>query len=341
MPEFKIIHFILPDRGAEASIYVRAKSLKDFRSNGTRFEFLSTTFPLINSRVRRKLFWAIYNFKLIKKRIPSRFEALYFIKPSSFFLLFFCRIYGYKVYIDINDPLHRREHLGCFGIIKFILFCLVANGLIFESYEYYQYWKWMFFKKSTIIEDTPQIHKIYEKYKTREHNLIIWFGSKETSIVLMQYIDYFKAASEKSYKFLLMGADSAIVSKITEAGCLCESVDKYDHSVLVENLERAQFAFIPMPNKPSYTLRGNLKAKMAMAFGCIVLASDIPMHNRLIKNTYDGFLFKDLTSFSNYLESIRKMNVSEVINISKAANHKIMSNFNPENQAKQICEFVK
>lgn len=326
------------------SVFVRAQCLRGFEPKGWKFIFISG--PCLYEkkiRVVRHIFAAfhylseLFKIKFIRKNVA----AVYFIKPTSALALIASRyIFGLKTFIDVNDPLHLHEFLGRFSEIKFRIFMAIVDGVIFESLEYQKYCEKRALKKYTIIEDTPQFEMSLVNYSAREF-YVVWFGSPKTSNVLLSYIEHLKLFSEKGYKVWLLGAAQDVVDKIKENGVSVKLTEKYDHKTLIDIVSSATFSFVPMPNNNLFSLRGNLKAKFSMACGCLTIASNLPMHERLIDNYRNGYLFNDLPEFKNILNEIL-IDLSEAISrVGRRANLEIVSKYNRRAHAEKICSFIE
>ena len=335
------VFFILPPDKSMASIYVRGTCFEGFAPEGYEFKFISPESDYFKFSFAARL-KNLANYALAINKIKIRNNSnqyFYFIKPSSWVLLALCRfIYGCKVIIDINDPIHLPEHLGAFSRIKFIMMLRVANAAVFESMEYERYTRDWHGIPTVVIEDTPQFELSLINYKKRQ-NTLVWFGSPATSRILVNYIGHFKKVNRAGFSITLLGADVQVVKNLRECGIVCNSEDKYNHELLFNTLANALLSFVPMPNTESYSLRGNLKAKFSMATGCITIASDLPMHKRLIKNGVTGFTFSDFNEFCMIIDYIGKSNSIIHEGMGGAANCEIMINFNRKSHAEKICNF--
>lgn len=327
-----------------ASVYVRALCLEGSAPHGWNFDFLFG--PKVTGHIKfLKLFryrLIYYTLELIKIRLNSQISPyIYFIKPNSVLLLFVSRyILRLKTFIDVNDPLHLPEHLGRFSKYKFKLMLMISNGAIFESQEYKNYYEKNINKKSILIEDTPQFEISFINYHQRQP-LVIWYGSPETSKVLLEYIQFLKEFSKYGYKILFLGASPELIDQISKNGVNVELIKTYDHKLLVDTVSMAAISFIPMPNTESYALRGNLKAKFSMACGCITIASNLPMHSRLITNDLNGYLFDGFEDFSIILKKINEDLKGNINKIGRVANFEVISKFNRISHAKKICRFFE
>jgi hypothetical protein len=339
----KNVFFILPPTPMP-SIFVRAQCLSSFEPEGWKFIFISG--PCLYEkkiRVLRQFFAAFHYFsELFKiKFFRKNVAAIYFIKPSSILLLIVSRyFFRLKTFIDVNDPLHLHELLGRFSEIKFRIFMAIVDGAIFESLEYQKYCEKWALKKYAIIEDTPQFEISLINYSAREF-YVVWFGSPETSNVLLSYIDHLKLFSENGYKVWLLGAAQDVVEKIKENGVSVKLTEKYDHKILIDIVSSATFSFVPMPNTNLFSLRGNLKAKMSLACGCLTIASKLAMHERLIDNYRNGYLFNTLPEFEKVLNEILVDLSGAINNVGRIANLEVVAKFNRRDHAEKICSFFE
>lgn len=325
-----------------ASIYVRGLCLDGFSPQNFEFVFVHTEssktnnffkklFNLINTAI------SILNIKFDKKN-----DVLYFIKPSSVILLALCRfVFNYRIFIDVNDPLHRREHLGRFSKIKFICMANISNGIVYESMENEKQTRKWHISSTAIIEDTPQFEISFINYRIRAKN-VVWFGSPATSYILTDYIDFFKKFNQSGFGVVLLGADKKVQEFFNVNSVEYKSIDKYDHEILLEVLSENLLSFVPMPNIEAYNLRGNLKAKLSMAAGCITIASDLEMHRRLIHENETGFLFRNIKDFFKILDYITNPSNKKLIeSIGFMANQTIINKYNRNTHARKICDFFQ
>lgn len=335
----KNIIFVLPPNENMPSVFVRALCLEGFEPSGYKFIFLKGQKEQGNKLKRKFLrFFHYINILIVAKKTGQK-KYLYFIKPHSLLILISARLFfGFKVYIDVNDPLHLPEHLGAFSRFKFWAYMKICTGAVFESKEYANFNN-EFNEKITIIEDTPQFEVVYTNYRLRKEQ-VVWFGSPEASKDLIKYIELFKEFNLYGIRIILLGADRKIISIFKLEKIDFIFFDSYNHSDLKNILSESFYSFVPMQNSPLYSLRGNLKVKFAMASGCIVIASDLDMHNRLIENRVDGFIFENDESFYQILKKIMSFSVFEKEEIGKKANLKIVNNYSRVLHAEKICQYI-
>ena len=80
---------------------------------------------------------------------------------------------------------------------------------------------------------------------------------------------------------------------------------------------------------------------MSMACGCLTIASKLPMHERLIDNCRNGYLFNTLPEFEKVLNEIL-VDLRGVINkVGRIANLEVVSKFNRRDHAEKICSFIE
>jgi glycosyltransferase involved in cell wall biosynthesis len=340
----KTVFFIIPANRQMASAYVRALCLEGFTPNGWNFHFIFGPKVIENLKIWQRLYNRVFHYVIELTRIRLYIYVspyIYFIKPNSVLLLFISRyVLGFKTFIDINDPLHLPEHLGRFSKIKFNLMILIANGVIFESQEYKSYCKKKIDKNSTLIEDTPQFEISFINHLQREPT-VIWFGSPETSKVLIDQLEFLKEFSKHGYQIRLLGASPQVRDLIAGARVRVELIEKYDHESLVDAVCMAAISFVPMPKNDSFALRGNLKAKLSMACGCITIASNLPMHSRLITDGVNGYLFDGLDDFKIILQKIAEDPKGVLSRIGRLGNVEVVSKFNRIGHAKKISTFFE
>ncbi len=339
----KSICIILPlDKGL-ASAHVRGLCLEGFWPNDWEAKYWHGPKHIPEQKVFRNIVvWLHYIKMLFQMRLTAKnVVCTYFIKPSSVVVMLLARVvFGYKVIIDVNDPIHLPEHLGRYSVIRFKLFLMISNGVVFESLEYKDFCTKWHNKPVAVIEDTPQFEMSYVNYTDRQMRAV-WFGSPFTSKVLIEFVGYFKKLSESGFDIILLGADLKVVKILKNYSTNLVVVDKYDHKSLIRILSESTVAFVPMPKTQSYELRGNLKSKFAMASGCITVASNLKMHSRLIENQKTGYLFNGFDDFSEIINKISRSPSIGLKTIGKSANLKVMEGYNRYLHARQICDFIR
>lgn len=271
-----MIHSLTPITGANSSIWVRSG-------------YLEKKFPerITQQKIKQK-----FTFNEVKNN-KLKYKNVYLIKNFSILRLLYYRLWTHNhVVMDINDPIHLRQHSGKFGYIKCCLMFIIANHLVFESVEYAKFWK-RFNYKITVIEDTPQ-KKWSGNIKIKE-DIVLWYGSKETFKQLVQYSKYIKSLFPSNFRFVFLGIDATTLKLYFNNLTDPINYEEYNSDILFGWLERAKFAICVMPNEDQYTLRGNLKAKLAIAFGCKPILTDIAMHRRLTDNFGGGYYVEETT----------------------------------------------
>jgi glycosyltransferase involved in cell wall biosynthesis len=333
------IYFILPPNGNMPSVSVRALCLEGFEPSGKEFVYIHGPKQHANRIKRRIINLSHYFSKLLELSGRRETKCLYFIKPHSLLVLLISRyLFRFTIYIDVNDPLHLKEHLGRFSKVKFWFYMKVCNGAIFESEEYAKF-NIENFEKIRVVEDTPQFELSYINFHNRKKK-VIWFGSAETSKELIIYMDFFKKFKSEQIEIELLGVDDRVINVFRSEKIDFKFHKTYNHELLMDLLSDSLYSFVPMPDKPLYTLRGNLKVKFAMAAGCIVIASNINMHKRLIDHGKNGFLFSSDFDFYKVLEELNKTSSSGKAEIALSANLKIMNEYSRTKHAEKICEYL-
>ncbi len=325
-----------------ASIYVRALCLDGYAPPGFSFSFLNGPVNLSRFRILNFLQSTSHYLSALKKEIINKNNnsVVYFIKPRSIFLIFVVRfLLRLKIYLDVNDPLHRKEHLGFCSKIRFIHMLKLTHGVVFESDEYRNYCKEWFRGPVKTIEDTPQFEISFINFAKRKRR-VLWFGSPATSKMLTQFVSHFIEINRLGFEILLLGADPAVVEYLRSEGADVNSVPEYSHIDLLTEASDSMFCFVPMVHSEEFELRGNLKAKFGMAAGCITIASDLMMHRRLIVHGTDGFLFSNFQQFQQISRLVLKKNLTDLTKIAHNSNKKIMDLHCRERHAKKICEFM-
>ena len=224
----------------------------------------------------------------------------YLIKPYSLTVALLLRLNTKSLFIDINDPLHQRRHGGRISSFRLLSYIFVSTGLVIESREYYSLIKRFFgWKKMINIEDSVPENRYSDLVRDKDSKSILWFGSPETSKDLAGCISFFEELVRMRWSVRLLGCSESLSESYEMMGRRLglESVNtrnSYTQQELYAELRRAQVALVPY-FETADSLRGNLKCKLSMAFGCFTLASDIEMHRRLLwGNTAGGMMVKEL-----------------------------------------------
>lgn len=332
----KRLIFVLPSQKV-ASSRVRALCLSKHLNCEHAFYFVDRKYlkPLI-------LGYVINLFRFFKYLISldrRRSTVFIFIKPIYIFPVFVTRLFGFRdISLDINDPYH---HPMILGFAKTFILFILAPKKIFESIEYYNYCSRSkllkpFLNSTAIIEDSPQ--HTTKADLSRKEPIVVWFGSPTTSQCLLPYLSILRLWRQQGFTLILMGASSAVSTKIYDAGISHTLVEQYNFEELSEVLIRSQISFVPMPiGDPLFELRGNLKAKLAMSFACCVFAADLAMHRRLILSGHDGILFSTQDELS---ESVLSMTKMDLYHIMVQAYIKISTNYSAKSHAHMLSSFL-
>lgn len=293
------IIFVLPISAETISDYVRAKCLRYFAPCGISFQYFDRKLnKYLNKKILREIFLILllcYDYLAKYRKINNK--VFYFIKPEFPKIIWiFKNITKCKVIIDINDPLHLFPWIGPQKLMQLLR---VADAIIFESVEYYEYCVSNFdssiSNKSSIIEDTPQHEDVYDNQASRPR-VLSWVGSVSTCDALSDLTHFFKKMTELGYTTVLLGASKEIFKYFLQQKIKVELLEQYSNEMMAEVLKNSQFTVVPMHRTDRYELRGNLKAKICMSYGSCVLASDNRMHRRLIVDGKTGFLIKNFDS---------------------------------------------
>jgi hypothetical protein len=240
-----------------------------------------------------------------------------------------------KIISDINDPVHLPPYGSR---LKTLLILKFSNRIIFESQEYRKFWGEDKIASSSIIEDTPQHECIYLDYLIRVKQ-VIWVGSPAMSGVLLDFIPHLLLFNKSGFEVKLLGASASVVQILLNSGVRLFSLYEYDNVTLTKELATSAISFVPMPNSELYNLRGNLKAKISMACGCLTIASKNEMHERLIENQKTGFLFNSYADLRVMVEFISK-EYFLCKSIAFNGNLYIANNFTRTDHARKICEIA-
>ena len=335
------IIFVLPSEPGLPSEYVRAQCLFGVEPNGWKFLFYRRS----SSKQKKNKYWMyLSSLRDLVKGINALEEPsskVYLIKPLSVIEIIALKLFiRSPVYIDVNDPYHLEEFLGPNSLLKFKLIAYLCDGVIFESWENFNYHNKWVQKKSIVVEDTAQFVPSLELAADEsKQKTVVWVGSPKTSNVLLDSIDALKVFVSFDYNIELLGASDE-VSKTLIANNIDANVQtSYDREFLTKRLSVASISFVPMPDSNLFNLRGNLKAKLAMAFGCIVVAQNNEMHRRLIMPSNTGFLFSTDSDLQAILVEIENRKNREKIR--KGAIKYVQDYFTPQKHAQSLVDFFE
>lgn len=335
------IIFVLPSEPGLPSEYVRAQCLFGVEPNGWEFLF----YRRASSKQKKNKYWMYLSSlrNLVKgiKALEGSSSKVYLIKPLSVIEMIVLKLFiRSPVYIDVNDPYHLEEFLGPNSLLKFKLIAYFSDGVIFESLENFNCHDLWLQKKSIVVEDTAQfIPSLELAVDESKQKTVVWVGSPKTSNVLLDSLDALKAFISFDYELELLGASDE-VSKALIANNIDANVrTSYDREFMTQRLSVSSISFVPMPNINLFNLRGNLKAKLAMAFGCIVIAQNNEMHRRLIMPSNTGFLFSTVSDLETILVEIENKKNREKIR--KGAIKYVQEYFTPQKHAQLLVDFFE
>lgn len=269
----------------------------------------------------------------------SKYSDVYVVKSLSILSAFVVKLFFFhSSVLDINDPYHHSRILG--PVRATILFLLYPKK-VFESIEYLQFCQSTppfsaLVSNAKIIEDTHQHSCIVDFDKKKP--IVAWVGSSHTCTVLNDYILHLQYLNSIGLRISLLGLKPAVRHILDSHRISYDYKSQYTFEDLEHLLSTAQFAFVPMPaNDELFTLRGNLKAKLCMSFGCCVLASKLPMHQRLIMHGYDGILFRTMDDMSTCLSRLTPHTLSLIM---RNAYHKVHTNYSTSASAKRLYRYL-
>jgi glycosyltransferase involved in cell wall biosynthesis len=219
-------------------------------------------------------------------------------------------------------------------------FSLFKNSkmIVFESQEYRDLILSMNYKiqkKAFIIEDTPQNEFCCINYQTRR-NQVIWLGTNHTSKFLKDYFHYFHYFNDLNYQICFLGIDIDTEKFFKLRKIRAEYFNSYDRTLMEDKLLSSKVSFVPYSNVDIFKYRGNLKTKLSMAYGCVVIASNLDMHKRLINNGVNGYLYDNFNDFKQIRHT-----TSIFEKVSKNANNLIISQYTRSNHAQQILDLYE
>ena len=333
----KKIVFVLPFVEM-VSNYVRALCLQGYETEKWQFVYLKGTYPvLFRIFILRTVYrYSYYIYELWKLKSQSGLVVAYFIKPSSpFLLLLVRRLLGIRVMVDINDPYHLPQLLGFNATSNLFE---NADRLIFESEEYANYWHLNYSRITEIVPDTPQHECVYLNSASRDKS-VLWVGSPHTANYLRDYLKYFELFAAYGYQIRFLGISSETLSILHDAYFMFTFVENYNVDMLAEELSKALVSFIPMPEDNLFELRGNLKAKVSMGYGCLTIASGLPMHKRLITNKVNGYLFDGIDDFQEILVEIENRSIAS--SISLEGNKYVSNKYTRNRHASALIEIAE
>ncbi len=311
--------------------FVRAECLKNYCPKDWEYIYLKGKYPkFLNIIVIRYLYrLAFYLFMVSKFCFNKKNRVAYFIIPQNPLLIFIIsKIMRIKIISDISDAQHLDVFLGYKKTKSIMEF---SDAVIFESHEYEEFWKKKLKIRTYVCEDTAQHECVYLDFNKRKKKLI-WVGSFHTSNYLFNYIDYFELFKNEGYEICILGATQALSNKLNNRGINHVSIYDYDRSFMVKEILSSKISFIPMENSELFNFRGSLKAKISMAYGSLVIASDNKQHRRIIQNKKNGFLFNTKEDLKKIIKLIKSDNISSKIalegNKSVANNYTMMAHSN-------------
>ena len=233
--------------------------------------------------------------------ITTRKDKIIIVKPWSIFFIKLMLKLRRNLYIDINDPLHLDQFLGIDKFSKLIKF--FNKKIIFESIEYKEYCNKNFNVEGYLIEDYSQKDFFKIPSWSDRLNRIIWFGDKINSKRLLDYKKelYLLTASNK-WIMVTIGADESVIEELKKFNINIICMNPKNRQEYREILSYSKVSIILFKeNEELDELRGNLKLKFSMAAGCFPVATNIKMHQRLIRNGFNGVLLKDKNSLLEIL----------------------------------------
>lgn len=329
--------FVLPFTEM-VSNHVRAKCLEGFEPKNWSFIYLKGIYPqAFDFFIIRTIYrFSFYVGELLKLKFRSKQIVAYFIKPQSPILLWTVRrVLRIKVIIDINDPYHLPELFGN-KVTKLLL--NNADHLVFESDEYCAYWSNSFSKISSIISDTPQHECIYIDSYYRAKT-VCWIGSAYTSPYLKNFIEHFKLFNDYGYEIRLIGCDKDTADFFREGLIRFSQINHYDSNILAQELSSSLISFVPMPNNDLFLLRGNLKAKVSMGYGCLTIASRNSMHENLIQDGINGYLFDSLKELELIIIQIQSRSILACV--ASAGNKHVSGEYSRKSQAEKLTRIAE
>jgi hypothetical protein len=273
--------------------------------------------------------------------LRNRRTIAYFVKLDKAWTLDLFNFFGITTVLDVNDPLCNDSLLGEKCALSLYS---RAKGIVFESLEYRDYLRAkhpaLFTRfSSTVIEDSVQIVPDYIRPFSMREKIVVWYGNACHSDILLDYLPHLSYLAQRGYLLHLLGFESptclSILSGLFDDRIVISALTTQS---LESSLSVARFSFVPMPSSNIlYTLRGNLKCKIAISRGCVPLAEGVPMHWRLF-GTPNPFTFStaiDVLKIISYFENSRLDNLISDFTLA------INSQYSPRHLTVQLEAFFR
>jgi len=327
----KTLIFVLPFVDM-VSNHVRATCLSGYQSPKWEFVYIKGTYPRILNFFPSRFFYRFIFYLISTLRVSyAKKTVIYFTSPQNPLILWLLKnVFRKNIVIDIHDGIHSDELLG---YRKSAALIKNSDYIIFESIENANYWRNKINTPFSIIEDTPQHECLYEDFNKRKKN-VIWVGSIHTAKYLVNFITYFKIFDDSGYSIRLLGCTEYVSQLLAKANIRHSYLESYDSATLSKELRRSKISFVPMLDTELFRYRGNLKAKISMAYGCLTIASNIDMHKRLINHNKTGYLFNNLEEFEDIILALD--NNQKNSDIAFQGNKYVLENFTRQRHALKL-----
>lgn len=249
---------------------------------------------VIASKKKWKIKWPgdvlnLLNVIMEKKII---FHKIIINKPKNVLELILLKLFLNEIIVDINDRMDTKEQLGIFNKIKLRLIFNLADKIIFESPEYFEYLSYKKIisnnKRKIILEDIIENREI--NYASKKDS-VIWIGSQHTSTELLKIKQLLLVLNDK-YKIIFLGISNEVMWEMEKIGLKFEYKIDYDLRDISEKCMVSKFGLAPMELRTVNKVRGNLKIKIYMSYGVIPICTKMQMHERLIKEGVNGFFIE-------------------------------------------------
>lgn len=254
----------------------------------------------LEARTRyNEIFW-IKPAKLILMNRKIRESDLIHLRPFNFselILLLIAKIHRKKCIASMHSNINFHLLTYIVGLemarlfIVYNLILLLADKVVFltcahfENYRKFSLWKKLLEKKSSIVPNAIESHRIIDYKKQIQGRLsCIFVGRFEKRKGIFDLLTVAEQLQEEDIEFLLVGYGSLqIPEKISKNIKMIGWVPNED---LFRHYDQCQIFFLP-----SYSEVFSNSILEAMARGLVLLTSDIPGVREIIQEGRNGYLF--------------------------------------------------
>ncbi len=273
-------------------------------------------------------------------RIARHYDGIILIKyVDPNFILKLKQVTKAKILYDFDDSMWLDSFIG---IEKFKKILFASDYISCDNYILAN--EALKYNKNTFIQKGPTNVELYnlklKKEKDKAKNGVIkigWLGSASTLFYLYSLYNVFDKISDKypNVVFKIIGSTSNFNSIFNFEKSNFEHIEKYDESLMIEELHDLDIGIFPLfENEMSYG-RGSLKATLYMSFGVPCVAYNLGMNKDIITSNVDGFLVK---GDQEWFDAISKLVESEELrkSFSIAGFSKMKDNYSIESCFKDL-----